>query len=209
MSEDRPFNGDRITQEEFSRLAILSQATVAIETGTEHGRTTQWLAQMIPEVHTIELDTCLHTVAAERFMHLSHVHCHHGASHIVLANLLIPLRNKGKRPIIYLDAHHYNTCPLQDELRVIGSHMPDQCVIVIDDFEVPGQPHYTHNDNFDITHLHQSLDLAFPAGYTYYYIGRSLSPDGASTGRLHVLPASMTIPSGWIIWQDGEPYSAL
>jgi hypothetical protein len=47
----------------------------------------------------------------------------------------------GPRPLFYLDAHWQSYWPLRDELKHIGaSGLP--ATIVIDDFEVPGQPQF-------------------------------------------------------------------
>jgi hypothetical protein len=47
----------------------------------------------------------------------------------------------GALPLFFLDAHWYDYWPLLDEIELITSKVP-RCVIIIDDFQVPGRNDY-------------------------------------------------------------------
>jgi len=51
-----PFNGDTFIQEEFLRLRDKYSLTTAVETGTNHGDTTVWLARNFLKTVSCEID---------------------------------------------------------------------------------------------------------------------------------------------------------
>ena len=131
---------------------------VAVETGTCLGDSTQRLAAEYPLVHTIELAEPLYLEARQRFAKLPHVHCHHGHSPEVLAQLVPDLEGA---VLFYLDAHYSgdvatewlrfkgygvdtarSSVPLLEELDVIMRLCRGPCAVYIDDmdkFDAQGQ----------------------------------------------------------------------
>jgi predicted O-methyltransferase YrrM len=203
---ERPFNGEQITKEEFLRLAILGKCNTVVETGTYRAQSTVWFAKLFPEVHTIESDKNYYEQAKEIFKNTKHVYIHPGASEVILKDLLPVLKSNNKKPIFYLDAHLGEYCPLNDEIKHIAATFPDESIIVIDDFFVPAFPHYSNN-KYTMGYLADSLKLAYPKGYIYYYNSRTIHPDNFPTGRVHIVPTSLNIPQGWLKEFNGEMYS--
>jgi len=108
-----------------------------VETGTCQGCSTVFFAQCFDQVHTIEIsrDSC--SKASHKLQKYSNVQCHLGSSEKVLKEILPSL--EGKRILFYLDAHWDSYWPLLDELNEISKTHKDNCVIVIDDVQVPGR----------------------------------------------------------------------
>ncbi len=131
------FNGAPEFGAFFAFLKNEYHIDIVIETGTHLGNTTQFLATCFPEVHTIEIMETHCNRAKEIFKSQPNVHCHLGSSEKVLSELLPSLIDK---PIVfYLDAHWYDYWPLVDEIEEIAKTHKNNCVIVIDDFKVPGR----------------------------------------------------------------------
>ena len=63
----QPFNGDTFIQEEFLRLKDKYSLTTAVETGTNHGDTTVWLARNFLKTVSCEIDQNLVNECARRF----------------------------------------------------------------------------------------------------------------------------------------------
>ncbi len=125
-----------------------------IETGTSLGATTIFFSQSFNKVHTIEASRAFYDKAKVRLKHLANVQCHFGSSEKVLGKLLPILQDT--RILFYLDAHAYymdaqsdgyHYWPILEELEEISKTHKDNCVIIIDDFQVPN------------TNIHGCLDL--------------------------------------------------
>ena len=109
----------------------------AVETGTYKGNTSVLLSILFDQVHTIEISEETYNQTKERLAPYSHVHCHLGTSEKVLKKLLPSLKDQ---PLLfYLDAHWYDNWPLRDELIEISKTHKDNCILIIDDFKVPGR----------------------------------------------------------------------
>lgn len=147
------------------------QIGVAIETGTYNGMTTLFLSSCFDEVHTIEIADVQYKIATETLKNCENVHCYLGSSEKVLHQILPSL--KDQRVLFYLDAHWDQHWPLLDELEAIGKTHRDQCIIVIDDFKVPGRrdiPYDRYGSNecsFD--YIKQKLQQVY-TDYDYYYV---------------------------------------
>lgn len=131
------FNGAPEMGAFFAFLKTEYQINTAIETGTYKGLTTQFFALCFKEVHTIESVDWIYAEAKENLKEHPHVYCHLGSSEAVLKEILPSLI--GKPVVFYLDAHWYNYWPIFDEIEAISKTHKDNCVIVIDDFKVPGR----------------------------------------------------------------------
>ena len=144
---------------------------VAIETGTCQGGTTRFLSSCFKDVHTVEISNEFFQNAKSQLKDCPNVQCHLGSSDQILHDILPAL--KEKRAIFYLDAHWNQYWPLLDELEEIGKTHKDNCIIVIDDFKVPGRKDIGY-DRYDpheccYRYIKQKLDHVF-SSYDYYYV---------------------------------------
>ena len=91
-----------------------------------------------PKVISIELNPAYVDVATTIFADNPNIHIINGSSEEILKKLVPDLNHPEVRPFFYLDAHWDEYWPIKDELELISqlSHY----FIVIDDFQVPGQP---------------------------------------------------------------------
>jgi hypothetical protein len=107
-----------------------------VETGTFRGDTARTLAQVFPEVMTVELSPQLHAVSSTRLSDLAHVRVIHGNS----AEVLRLLATNRVPTFYFLDGHfsggvtagEEHECPVLGELRAIGGGNPGNCVVIDD-----------------------------------------------------------------------------
>jgi hypothetical protein len=120
--------------------------TSFVETGTSRGYSTELVASRFPAlpVFTSEVLEETFRIARGGLARYPNVTQLLGSSEVAVRELLEQNR-VGALPLFYLDAHWEKYWPLRDELRLIGPACR-KAVIVIDDFEVPGQPQF----GFDI-----------------------------------------------------------
>ncbi|MGE0197236.1 MAG: class I SAM-dependent methyltransferase [Simkaniaceae bacterium] len=152
-------------------LKKLYDIHTVVESGTFKGCTTTYFAQLFETVHTIEI---MESTFKETQKHLSfapHVTCHLGSSDAVFKTLLPSL--KGEMTLFYLDAHWQNHWPLLSELETISQTHKDNCVIIIDDFKVPGRKDIDYdkynNDECTYEYIQEKLDKIF-THYEYHYL---------------------------------------
>jgi hypothetical protein len=160
-----------------------------VETGTFMGGTTNLFSMLFNQVHTIEIVESSYLRAVENFARHPHVKCHLGSSEIVLRKLLPTLI--GSRVLFYLDAHWESHWPLLEELEEISKTHADNCIIVIDDFKVPGRGEIPY-------------DAYGPHECSYEYIQNSLQKIYSSYSWHYVIPKSIhsrakfvAIPKSW------------
>lgn len=156
----------------FSYLQREYQLEAAIETGTLLGSTTLIFSLFFDQVHTIELDPAMHRATKDRLKKFPHVQCHLGSSEAILSTLLPKF--EGKRLFFYLDAHgNADYWPLLDELEAISKTHKNNCIIAIDDFQVPGRPDIPYdaygNNSCSFDYIKEKLDKIFTS-YTVHYI---------------------------------------
>lgn len=155
----------------FSFLAKQYKIETAVETGTCQGNTTIALARLIDKVHTIEIVEDQYCKAKNKLKQISNIICHLGSSEKVLKDLLPSLSNQ--RVLFYLDAHWESYWPLLDELEEISSTHRDNCIIIIDDFKVPGRRDIYYDAyggaECSIEYIKKQLDKVF-TDYTYHYL---------------------------------------
>lgn len=167
----------------------------AVETGTYMGHTCAWLADNLPgQVHSVELMPELFKAAQERFKDNQRVKLWQGNSKDVMPQLLSQLAEVSLSPLfVLLDAHAGNCYwPILDELRAIGeSKFRNNCLIVIDDFQVPGHPEFGFDEyngqalNFQF--VEKELRAALPdLAFEYYGPPENI---GIRRGKLVAFPA--------------------
>jgi predicted O-methyltransferase YrrM len=137
-----PLNG------QCRRLAIMTDLlaacspTTILETGTFRGSSTLWFAlNSKAAVRSVEAVPRNYGFAKRRLRGHANVQLHLGDSRSFLRS--VPASNKPT--LIYLDAHWAEDLPLKEEVEIALERF-SECVIVVDDFEVPGDPGYGHDD---------------------------------------------------------------
>jgi hypothetical protein len=142
-----PFNGQARRCLLFAALVERLQPAFIIETGAHVGTTTEWMAAFQVPVLTCESSEENFGFAQARLSSLQNVTLTLGDSRQFLRGIFRGrLLDAQLQPIIYyLDAHWNEDLPLAEELDTIFSLCP-RAVILIDDFEVPGDAGYGFDD---------------------------------------------------------------
>jgi predicted O-methyltransferase YrrM len=142
-----PFNGQSNRIRIFNAIVACIRPIAIIETGTYLGTTTEFMAATGLPVYTIEGNPRNYGFARARLWRKPNVRLYHGDSRIELRKLLDgPLKSlTGTSLFFYLDAHWNDDLPLADEIAIIFGRSSN-AVVMIDDFEVPGDPGFGYDD---------------------------------------------------------------
>jgi FkbM family methyltransferase len=142
-----PFNGQRYRQQLFKSILSSVKPAAIIETGTYLGATTAYMARERVPIYTIESQPHNYGFARARLWWRPNVTMRLGDSRAELQSLLEgPLRAIRHRAIfVYLDAHWKDDLPLREELHVVFSRCSN-AVVMVDDFEVPGDSGFGYDD---------------------------------------------------------------
>ena len=169
-----------------SKLKKDYQISTAVETGTFHGGTTVYFSVIFDDVHTIDVNQeCLQQAKAD-FKDFNNIKYHLGSSETVFKSLLPEL--KDKTLFVYLDAHWGSFWPLLDELEELSLTHKDNCIVMIDDFKVPGRPEipydrYGHHE-CSYEYVKPKLEKLFSSYSIHYIIPRSI----LSRAKLLIVP---------------------
>jgi hypothetical protein len=130
-----------------AELILKTEPVALVETGTYRGTTTEWLSAFQLPVYTCEASAENFGFSRARLAAVSNVHILHMDSRNALREILAgPLASMREQPILfYLDAHWSADLPLADEIDIIFASAP-HAIVLIDDFEVPGDPGYRYDD---------------------------------------------------------------
>ena len=139
-----PMNGQRWRCLMFAELVHRTAPKAIVETGTYLGTTTEWLAAFQLPVFTCEAHPENYGFSRARLQATPNVRVLKADSRAFLTQLLGGPFGDGSN-LFYLDAHWNADLPLADELEIIFCRSLDS-VVVIDDFEVPGDPGYAFDD---------------------------------------------------------------
>jgi hypothetical protein len=148
--EDRdwsgPFNGQLFRRHIFAAVCKKIPISYVVETGTFRGVTTEYLASQIDvPVFSIESNQRNYGFARARLRKLKRVKLYLGDSAKVLGDLFDRNAFPDGQGFFYLDAHWDKHLPLRQEVSLIFEKRPSS-VVMIDDFEVPGDPGYLFDD---------------------------------------------------------------
>jgi predicted O-methyltransferase YrrM len=139
-----PLNGQAGRQQIVRDLAHVVDFDEVVETGTYRGNSTEFLAHVLGvPVLTVEGNPRFFHYSERRLAPYPDVTVEMGDSRSFLRRLAA--RPEDRTTLFYLDAHWQDDLPLHDEVQIIAARW-DEAVIVIDDFEVPGDPGYTFDD---------------------------------------------------------------
>jgi hypothetical protein len=140
------FNGQAKRIEIFEDLVRAIPIEVVVETGSYRGTTTAFLRERtrLP-VFTVESQSRYFHYCKRRFRDDGQVHVRLGDSRNFLEALSGDPAVPKQRVLFYLDAHWNADLPLAEELQLIARRWTDS-VILIDDFQVPGDSAYGFDD---------------------------------------------------------------
>lgn len=186
-----PFNTNPQFCERVQRLIQKYTLDTAIETGTWLGKTTEWLSKNFKQVHTIELNEARYDLNRSTLDKLENVTAWCGSSAEILPKVISEVPEKS-RVLFYLDAHWGKNCPLLKELEAISKvpWLVNNCIIVIDDFKVPGRPDVPYDSYqghaFDLNYVSGQLQkIMDPLEVSYYAPPKT---NARSRGKLLVIP---------------------
>lgn len=159
-----PFNDQEKRAALFKSLQKQFDFDFIIETGTFAGDTTAFLAKTSKKpVYSIEKSLLYFVLSKKRFLTNPNIHLFFGDSVSVLQRLSEQETLTGKRPFVYLDAHDFKSSPALAELQIIFKTWGN-AVVMIDDFEVPGDSGYSFSKfNGEKLSLPSSFHLFFPS----------------------------------------------
>jgi hypothetical protein len=146
-SEDFALNGQRHRQQIFDQLLSTFPFEAIVETGTFTGNTAGYMARKtnLP-VYTVERNPRFHTIAKTRLKDFQNITFALGDSRTCLSKFA-GNGVAGKNTFFYLDAHWNEDLPLAEEIEIIGKNWK-RFVIMIDDFQVPGDNGYGYDDDY-------------------------------------------------------------
>jgi predicted O-methyltransferase YrrM len=164
------FNGGKGRKTIFQDLLNNYQFSTIIETGTYLGDTSAYMATIsgLP-VFTSELNPTLYALAKMRLKNIASVTLLNLDSRKMLTELSKNKEIAGKECFIFLDAHWGKDLPLKEEISIVASNF-DKFILMIDDFQVPGDSGYAHDnygtlDYIDMAQLKKKYNLCsyFPS----------------------------------------------
>jgi hypothetical protein len=141
-AENAGFNGQPARKRLFQDVLKEFDFELIVETGTWIGETTGYLADSakVP-VFTSEINHRFHSLARKRLVDYPNVALHLSDSRRFLRSLAENSDLTQRRTFFYLDAHWYKDLPLREELEIIADAWSEY-VIMVDDFQVPGDDGY-------------------------------------------------------------------
>ena len=132
-----PFGFDITTALEFDFLVERYQCDAIIETGSNMGDTTDYLARTYPHLSIVTCDVVdkYVDIVKRRVGFMPHTH----VEKIDSPELIAKFKDEFRCPLYYLDAHWYEDWPLERELGLI-----DNGVVCVDDFNI-GHPRFGYD----------------------------------------------------------------
>ena len=140
-----PLNGQTGRQALFRDLIELLKFEIVLETGTFRATTAEWIAtQFKVELYTCEINERLFFQAQKKLSDFKNAFIELGDS-VAFIKEFISTHPRDSKVLLYLDAHWLDRLPLLEEIELISQHLP-RAVVMIDDFEVPGDFGYFSDD---------------------------------------------------------------
>lgn len=187
-----PMNGQLRRREIVREIAKTGGIQRVLETGTYRGATTEFLVGLfgVP-VHTVEANPRNYEYSRRRLAVESQVF-------LELSDSRSFLRRMGERcpnetVFIYLDAHWEEDLPLREELDIISS-VWTRCIVMVDDFEVPGDGGYLFDDYGSDKVLNAQYLPPSVADWGLHYPAASSSEEsGARRGSCVLVSPAVTL----------------
>ncbi len=136
-----PMNGQTGRIELVQQVIAQCGIQRIVETGTFLANTTVWFAGFGLPVMTVEIDARYFGFSQARLRTHGNVAVHEGNSIDFLRSIIEGPTDRTALTLFYLDAHWLDHLPLREEVELITANF-SRSVIVVDDFEVPGDPGY-------------------------------------------------------------------
>lgn len=137
------FNGQKVRQEILTKILSKIKISNVLETGSFIGNTTGYFAYLLPtaQIKSCELSTDFFQIAKQRLTSFKNIELVNLDSRTFLNT--VKFNDSGIEDVylIYLDAHWHSDLPLKEELEIISKKYK-KSIIIIDDFQVPGDPNY-------------------------------------------------------------------
>jgi len=142
---DGGFNGLAGRKRIFEELLKKYRVSCIIETGAHVGETTGYLAvkSNLP-VYSSEINPNMYSLARMRLKNFSGIYLHKSDSREFIKELSDNPEMVRNETFFYLDAHWRKDCPLVEEIEQIASRW-EKFVIMVDDFQVPGDDGYGYD----------------------------------------------------------------
>lgn len=190
-----PFNGQRWRCLLVAELIHKLQPSAIVETGTYLGTSTDWLAAFQIPIYTCEANVANFGFSRARMFGMPMVNMTLADSRTAIRQFLAgPLADKKKETLLfYLDAHWNDDLPLADEVTLIFDTCPN-AVVLIDDFEVPGDGGYGYDDYGSGNALDAGYIAPLVAKYDLsvrYPVKPSSAETGAKRGCVVLFGAAM------------------
>jgi hypothetical protein len=185
------FNGQERRAEIFGDVIEALGPEATVETGTWLGDTTGYMAEVsgLP-VYSCESEPRFHAIAQMRLADVEGVHLSLSDSRAFLHEMADRLA--GQSVFFYLDAHWYDDLPLWDELDIITTRW-EKFAVMVDDFQVPGDPGYGFDDYGEGKVLSQ--DRLPAALVAHVPSAPSHTETGKRRGSVVLAPFTINVPS--------------
>jgi len=142
------FHGDEHYQTIIRQILLQGNIGVFLETGAYHADSSIYVAQFVKKVYTCEIrrdfcDTAQDHIDKSGFK--ENISLYNEPSQTFIPRFL-PLLVELESVLVFLDAHWQDDWPLEKELALcaeLQKKHPGKLVVVIDDFDVPGNPRMT------------------------------------------------------------------
>jgi hypothetical protein len=141
----KPFNGQHHRRLMFEEIIATCRPKALVETGTFRGTTTELMAATRLPLYTVESRARRFGYARQRLKGFANVKLTFGDSRAFLRDLLRRDELPDDRNFFYLDAHWGKDLPLAEEIDIIFSGWP-KAIVMVDDFQVPGDDGYSFDD---------------------------------------------------------------
>lgn len=130
------FNEDTFLQKSYNDLVLKHLPDVLLETGTYHGKTTQYLASFNLPVITTEINESFYRIAQNNLQQFKNVLMLLGDSPTLLTSNFHLIENK--KVLAFLDSHWLNDKVLEKELTLLKK-LSVPPIVLIHDFFVPNK----------------------------------------------------------------------
>ncbi len=139
------FNGSEGRKRVFEEVLKKYRFSCIIETGTHIGETTGYLSvKSNKPVYSCETNKNMYSLARMRLKNIPGIYLYHSDSRECIKELSNNPETVNKEVFFYLDAHWEKDCPVVEEIELIASRW-ETFVIMIDDFQVPGDEGYGYD----------------------------------------------------------------
>lgn len=192
--DSKPFNEDPFIEQAVARLKWKHQLNIAIETGTYHGVTTEWLGKRFEVAYTVEWVEANMNRARSRFQRsgLKNIGTAIGDSPEWLKRFI--QTHPDGRFFIFLDAHWYDNNPLLRELEAIRL-TGIRPVIAIHDFKNPQHPEYGFDEYpsqkivYEWDYIAKEVEALYGKGK--YLVNYNDHAAGAKRGVIYIEPKNL------------------